>query len=160
MIHNQMRLRLNPLDDAGELLAGVVGAAVVGAAGVLAVLGVGDGGGGDDGAVAVAGALGEGLVVAPLALCTHAAARHPVTRMTAASSALLTRRRMPVLSTFSILAESADQRYTPAPDTRPVGGHRAARVRWPPVARLRCVLIPLLADLLAHVQCVDSPPGP
>jgi hypothetical protein len=99
MIHNQMRLRLNPLDDSGELLAGVVGAAVVGAAGVLAVLGVGDGGGGDgdDGAVAVAGALGEGLVVAPLALCTHAAARHPVTRMAAAISMLLTRRRIPVL---------------------------------------------------------------
>jgi hypothetical protein len=97
MTHSQMRLKLDPPDDAGELLAGVVGAAVLGAAGVLTALGVGDGGGGDDGAVAVAGALGEGLVVAPLALCTHAAARHPVTRMTAASSALLTRRRMPVL---------------------------------------------------------------
>jgi hypothetical protein len=95
-----MRLKLDPLDDAGELLAGVVGGAALGATGGLATLGVGDGGGGDGGAVAVVGALalGEGLVVAPLALCTHAAARHPVTRMAAASSTLFTRRRIPVLS--------------------------------------------------------------
>jgi hypothetical protein len=95
-----MRLRLDPLDGAGELLAGVVGGAVLGAAGVLATLGVGDGGGGDGGAVAVSGALalGAGGVVAPLALCTHAAARHPVTRMAAASSTLLMRRCIPALS--------------------------------------------------------------
>jgi hypothetical protein len=94
-----MRLKLDPLDEAGELLAGVVGGAVLGATGGLAALGAGDGGGGDGGAVAVVGALalGEGLVVAPLALCTHAAARHPVTRMAAASSTLFTRRSMLVL---------------------------------------------------------------
>jgi hypothetical protein len=94
-----MRLTLNPPDDAGELLAGVVGGAVLGADGGLAALGVGDGCGGDGGAVAVAGALapGEGLVVAPLALCTHAAARHPATRMAAASSTPFTRRCIPVL---------------------------------------------------------------
>jgi len=101
MIHSHMRLKLDPPDAAGELLAGVTGGAVLGAAVGPAGLGVGDGGAGvgDGGAVTVSGALapGEGLVVAPLALCTHAAARHPVTRMTAASSALLTRRRMPVL---------------------------------------------------------------
>ncbi|HET9330875.1 MAG TPA: hypothetical protein VFO23_10130 [Steroidobacteraceae bacterium] len=93
-----MRLKLDPPDDAGELLAGV---AVLGATVGLATLGVGEGGTGvgDGGAVTVTGALavGEGLVVAPLALCTHAAARHPVTRMAAASSTFLTRRRMPVL---------------------------------------------------------------
>jgi hypothetical protein len=90
-----MRLTLNPPDDAGELLAGVAGGAVVGAAGGLAGLGVG----GDGGAVAVAGtlALGEGLVVAPLALCTHAATRQPVTMMAAASSTLFSRRLIPVL---------------------------------------------------------------
>jgi hypothetical protein len=94
-----MRLKLDPLDEAGELLAGVVGGAVLGATGGLAALGAGDGGGGDGGAVAVVGALalGEGLVVAPLALCTHAAARHPVTRTAAASSTLFTRRSMLVL---------------------------------------------------------------
>jgi len=94
-----MRLRLDPPDGAGELLAGVAGGAVLGATGGLATLGVGDGGGGDGGAVAVAGALalGAGLVVAPLALCTHAAARHPVTTMAAASSTLFTRRCNPVL---------------------------------------------------------------
>jgi hypothetical protein len=94
-----MRLKLDPLDEAGELLASVVGGAVLGATGGLAALGAGDGGGGDGGAVAVVGALalGEGLVVAPLALCTHAAARHPVTRMAAASSTLFTRRSMLVL---------------------------------------------------------------
>jgi hypothetical protein len=96
-----MRLKLNPLDGAGELLAGLAGEAVVGAAVGLAGLGVGDGGAsvGDAGAVAVAGALalGEDVATAPLALCTHAAARHPVTRMTAASSRLLTRRRIPAL---------------------------------------------------------------
>jgi hypothetical protein len=101
MIHSQMRLKLNPLDGAGELLAGVTGAAVAGAAVGLAGLGVGDGGAsvGDAGAVAVAGAVsvGEDVATAPLALCAHAAARQPVTRMTAASSTLLTRRRMPVL---------------------------------------------------------------
>src|SRR4029077_12222288 len=134
MIHNQMRLKLKPLDDAGELLAGVVGAAVVGAAGVLAVLGVGDGGGGDDGAVAVTGALGEGLVVAPLALCTHAAARHPVTRMTDASSALLTTRRLPVLARVRFWRNSRPSATPPGPDTRPGGRHPAARVRWPLVA--------------------------
>jgi hypothetical protein len=99
MTHSQMRLKLDPLDAAGELLAGVVGGGVLGAAGVLAALGVGAGAGGDGGAVTVAGALalGEGLVVAPLALCTHAAARHPVTRTAAASSTLFPRRRIPVL---------------------------------------------------------------
>jgi hypothetical protein len=101
MTHSQMRLKLDPLDGAGELLAGVADGAVLGAVDGLAALGVGDGGAGvgDGGAVTVAGALavGEGLVVAPLALCTHAAARHPVTRMAAASSTLLTRRRIPVL---------------------------------------------------------------
>jgi hypothetical protein len=96
-----MRLKLDPLDGAGELLAGVTDGAVLGAAGGLAALGVGDGGSGvgDGGAVAVAGALapGEDVMTAPLALCTHAAARHPVTRMAAASSMLLIRRRIPVL---------------------------------------------------------------
>jgi len=101
MIHSQIRLKLNPLDGAGELLAGEAGGAVVGATVGLAGLGVGDGGAGvgDGGAVSVAGALavGEDLVTAPLAFCTHPAARHPVVRMAAASSTLLTRRRMPVL---------------------------------------------------------------
>jgi hypothetical protein len=77
----------------------VTGGAVLGAAGGLAALGAGDGRAGVGGAVAVAGALalGEDVMTAPLALCTHAAARHPVTRMAAASSTLLTRRRIPVL---------------------------------------------------------------
>jgi hypothetical protein len=101
MTHSQMRLKLKPPDDAGELLAGVAGAAVLGATVGLAGLGVGDGGEGvgDGGAVTDAGALalGEDAVTAPLALCTHAAARHPVTRMAAASSTLLTRRRIPAL---------------------------------------------------------------
>jgi hypothetical protein len=99
MIHSQMRLKLNPLDGAGELLAGVAGGAVLGATVGLAGLGAGGTGAGDGGAVTVAGALAVGgeLVTAPLAFCTHAAARHPVTRMAAASSTLLTRRRMPVL---------------------------------------------------------------
>jgi hypothetical protein len=101
MTHSQMRLKLKPPDDAGELLAGVAGAAVLGATVGLAGLGVGDGGAGvgDGGAVTVAGALalGEDAVTAPLALCTQAAARHPVTRMAAASSALLTRRPIPAL---------------------------------------------------------------
>jgi hypothetical protein len=92
-----MRLKLNPPDDAGELLAG----GVLGATGGLAALGVGDGGAGvgDGGAVTVAGALAVGgeLVTAPLAFGTHAAARHPVTRMAAASSTLFMRRRIPVL---------------------------------------------------------------
>jgi hypothetical protein len=72
---------------------------VLGATVGLAALGDGGAGVGDGGAVTVAGALavGEGLVVAPLAFCTHPAARHPVTRMAAASSTLLTRRRMPIL---------------------------------------------------------------
>src|SRR5439155_11754538 len=87
MTQSQMRLKLKPPDGAGELLAGVVGAAVLGATVGLAALGVGDGGAsvGDAGAVAVAGALapGEDVATAPLALCTHAAARHPVTRMAA-----------------------------------------------------------------------------
>jgi len=101
MIHSQMRLKLNPLDGAGELLAGEAGGAVVGATVGLAGLGVGDGGAsvGDAGAVAVAGALslGEDAATAPLALCTHAAARHPVTRMAATSSMRFTRRRIPAL---------------------------------------------------------------
>jgi hypothetical protein len=96
-----MRLKLNPLDGAGELLAGVAGGAVLGATVGLAALVAGDGGAGagDGGAVTVAGALalGEDVATAPLALCTHAAARHPVTRMAAASSTLLTRRRIPAL---------------------------------------------------------------
>jgi hypothetical protein len=100
MTHSQMRLKLDPVDDAGELLAGVAGA-VLGATVGLAALGVGDGGAvvGGGGVVTVAGALavGEGLVVAPLALCTHPAARHPVMRMAAASSTLLRRRRILVL---------------------------------------------------------------
>jgi hypothetical protein len=97
-IHNQMRLKLNPPDDAGELLAG---GAVLGATGGLAALGVGDGGAGvgDGGAVTVAGALAVGgeLVTAPLAFGAHAAARHPAARMAATSSALFRRRRIPVL---------------------------------------------------------------
>jgi len=103
MIHSQMRLKLNPLDAAGELLAGVAGGAVLGATVGLAGLGAGDGGAGagDGGAVTVAGSLAVGgelvAVTAPLAFCTHPAARHPVTRMAAASSTLLTRRHMPVL---------------------------------------------------------------
>src|SRR5215469_16408844 len=94
MIHSQMRLKLNPLDAAGELLAGVAGGAVLGATVGLAGLGAGDGGTGA-GSLAAGGELVA--VTAPLAFCTHAAARHPVTRMAAASSTLLTRRRMPVL---------------------------------------------------------------
>jgi hypothetical protein len=101
MIHSQMRLKLNPLDGAGELLAGVTGGAVLGATVGLAGLGAGDGGAGagDGGGVTVAGALAVGgeLATAPLAFCTHAAARHPVTGMAAASSTLLTRRGIPVL---------------------------------------------------------------
>lgn len=101
MTHNQMRLKLDPLDGAGELLAGVTGAAVLGAVGGLAVLGVGEGGAsvGDAGAVSVAGALapGEDVATAPLALGTHAAARHPVTTMAATSSTRFTRRRIPAL---------------------------------------------------------------
>jgi hypothetical protein len=103
MTHSQMRLKLNPPEDAGELLAVVAGAAVLGAAVGLAGLGVGDGGTGvgDGGAVSVADPLAAGgelvTVTAPLALCAHAAARHPVTRMAAASSTLFTRRRIPVL---------------------------------------------------------------
>jgi hypothetical protein len=98
MTHSQMRLMLDPPDDAGELLA-VVAGAVLGATVGLAALGDGGAGVGDGGAVTVAGtlAVGEGLVVAPLALCTHPAARHPVMRMAAASSTLLRRRRIPVL---------------------------------------------------------------
>jgi hypothetical protein len=94
-----MRLKLDPPDDAGELLAGVTGATVVGATVGLAGLSVGGAGVGDGGAVSVAGALalGEDVATAPLALCAHAAARHPVTRMAAASSTLLTRRRIPAL---------------------------------------------------------------
>jgi hypothetical protein len=38
MTHSQMRLKLDPPDDAGELLAGVVGAAVLGATVGLATL--------------------------------------------------------------------------------------------------------------------------
>src|SRR5215831_996223 len=103
MIHSQMRSKLNPLDGAGELLAGEAGGAVLGATVGLAGLGVGDGGAGvgDGGAVSVAGSLAAGgellTATAPLAFCTHPAARHPVTRMAAASSTLLMRRRMPVL---------------------------------------------------------------
>jgi hypothetical protein len=101
MTHSQMRLKLNPPDGAGELLAGVADGAVLGVTVGLAGFGVGDGGAGvgDGGAVAVVGALalGEAAVTAPLAPCTHAAARHPVTRMAAASSTLFTRRRIPAL---------------------------------------------------------------
>src|SRR5215468_1645487 len=99
MIHSQMRLKLDPPDGAGESLAGVAGGAVLGATVGLGALGVGGAGADDGGGVTVAGALAVGgeLVTAPLAVCTHAAARHPVTRMAAASSTLLTRRRIPVL---------------------------------------------------------------
>jgi hypothetical protein len=101
MIHSQMRLKLDPPDGAGELLAGVGGGAVLGTTVGLAGLGVGDGGPGvgDGGAVTVAGALtlGEDVATAPLALCTHAAARHPVTRMAVTSSTRFTRRRIPAL---------------------------------------------------------------
>jgi len=101
MTHSQMRLKLKPPEDAGELLAGVAGAAVLGAAVGLAGLGDGGTGVGDGGAVSVAGSLAAGgelvTVTAPLALCAHAPARHPVTRMAAASSTLFTRRRIPVL---------------------------------------------------------------
>src|SRR5438874_2334668 len=98
-IHSQMRLKLKPPDDAGELLAGVLGAAVLGTTVGLAALGDGGAGVGDGGAVTVAGALalGEDVATAPLALCTHAAARHPVTRMAATSSTLFTKRRIPAL---------------------------------------------------------------
>jgi hypothetical protein len=110
MTHSQMRSAPDPLEDAGELAGGVggVGAAVVGAAGGLAMLGVGEGGAGvgDSGALAVGGALASGEVVAtaPLAACTHAVARQPLTRMAAASGTFLTRRRIPGLSTCLILA--------------------------------------------------------
>src|SRR5262245_15295545 len=112
-IHSQMRSEASPLDDAGEVagVAGLVGAAVVGASVGLATLGVGDGAAdvGDGGSVSVAGALaaGEEAVTAPLALCTHAAARQPAPAMTAASSTPFTRRRIPHPSTLLIMADSA-----------------------------------------------------
>lgn len=97
MTPNQMRLELDPLDDAGELLAG----AVLGAAVGLAAVGVGDGGAGvgDGGALPVVGApaLGEERMTAPPAAWTHTVARHPATMIAAASSALLSRRRITAL---------------------------------------------------------------
>src|SRR5215475_4956084 len=113
-IHSQMRSEASPLDDAGEV-AGLVGA-VVGASVGLTTLGVGDGvaGVGDSVRVVVAGAVatGEEVVTAPLALCTHAAARPPAPAMTAASSTPFTRRRIPRPSTLLIMAESAGWRHT------------------------------------------------
>jgi len=54
------------------------------------------------GAVAVAGALavGESRTTAPLAAWAQAVARHPVTRMAAAGSKFLMRRRIQLLPRF------------------------------------------------------------
>jgi hypothetical protein len=91
MTHSQIRLEPDALDAAGELLAGVGGVGVMVVNTVDgAVVGVSDGGACVGGGVAVAGALavGESRMTAPLAACAHAVARHPVTRMAAASSTL------------------------------------------------------------------------
>ena len=67
-------------------VAGPVGAAVVGASVGVTTLGVGDGAAdvGDGGGVSVTDATtaGEEVATAPLALCTHAAARQPAPAMT------------------------------------------------------------------------------
>src|SRR3974390_1593485 len=118
MTHSQMRSAPYPLEDAGELAGGVggVGAMVLGTAGGLATLGVGEGGAtvGVGGALTVGGALapGEGVATAPLAARTHAVARQPATRIAAASGTRLTKRRIPGPSTCLILAESVGQRHT------------------------------------------------
>jgi hypothetical protein len=101
--HNQVRLEPNPLVEVDELLGvglgaveavlgAAVGLAAVGAAVGLAAVGVDEGW-----AVGVAGApaLGEEAVTAPRALCAHALTRHPANRITAASSTLCMRRRIP-----------------------------------------------------------------
>jgi hypothetical protein len=98
--HNQMRLKPDPLDEplgvglgaVEAVLGAAVGLAVLGASVGLASVGVTEGW-----RVGVAGALapGEGAVTAPRALCAHAVARHPAHRMTAASSTLCRRRRIP-----------------------------------------------------------------
>jgi hypothetical protein len=97
-------------DDAGEL-AGEVAGAVVGATDGVVTLGSGEGGAevGDGGAVSVGGALALGVAVltAPLALGTHAAARHPAPTMAATSSTPFTRCRNPDPSTRLIMAETA-----------------------------------------------------
>jgi hypothetical protein len=97
-------------DDAGEL-AGEVAGAVVGATDGVVTLGSGEGGAdvGDGGAVSVGGALALGVAVltAPLALGTHAAARHPAPMMAATSSTPFTRCRNPDPSTRLIMAETA-----------------------------------------------------
>jgi len=100
-----MRSEASPFDDAGEVagVAGLVGAAVVGASVGVTTLGVGDGAAdvGDGGGVSVTDATtaGEEEATAPLALCTHAAASQPAPAMTAASSTPFTRRRIPRPST-------------------------------------------------------------
>jgi hypothetical protein len=96
-------------DDAGELVGEVAGA-VVGATDGVVTLGSGEGGadvGG--GGVSVGGALALGVAVltAPLALGTHAAARHPAPTMAATSSTPFTRCRNPDPSTRLIMAETA-----------------------------------------------------
>jgi hypothetical protein len=99
--HNQARL--NPLVEVDELLGvglgvaeavvgAVVGLAVLGAGVGLAAVGVDEGWGmGEAGALA----LGEEAVTAPRALCAHEVTRHPANRITAASSTLFRRRRIP-----------------------------------------------------------------
>jgi len=104
MTHSQMRSAPDPLDDAGVLVTGAVGVGVMVVKTVDGpTVGVTDGGADvAGGAVAVAGALsvGESRTIAPLAACAHAVARHPVTRMAAAGSTLLIRRRIQLLPRF------------------------------------------------------------
>jgi hypothetical protein len=101
MTHSQMRLKPNPLVEVGELLGLGAVEAVVGAAVVLAVLGAAVGlaavGVAEGWAVgaAVVPALGEEAVTAPRALCAHPATRHPASKITAPSSTLCMRRRIP-----------------------------------------------------------------
>ncbi len=107
-----MRSEAETPDDAGEVVGEVAGAAVVGAADGVVTVGSGEGGAdvGDGGAVSVAGALalGEEAVTAPLALCAHAAARHPAPTMAATSTTRFTRCRNPDPSTRLIMAETAE----------------------------------------------------
>jgi hypothetical protein len=98
-----MGLKPNPLAGLDELLGVGLGAVVtvLGAAVGLAVPGAGVGlgavGVAEGWAVGVAGApvLGEEAVTAPRALCAHPVTRQPANRVTAASSTLCMRRRMP-----------------------------------------------------------------
>jgi hypothetical protein len=105
-----MRSEAKPLDEAG-VVAGEVAGAVVGATDGVVTLGSGEGGAdvGDGGAVSVGGALalGDEVVITPLALCAHAAARHPAPAMAATSSTPFTRCRNPDPSTRLIMAETA-----------------------------------------------------